>query len=213
MATELKLKKIEQSAMRSTYQDGLLEICISSIIGSMAFMMFIPVRDDDSWIYQVLAFLGVGTGQLIYWAGKRFITLPRLGQVKFGELRRKRSKTMGIILALAVIIQVGIVLLTVGVWAIPTWAEKLEQLFPERSTTDMIVAALGALFVGPSMMAIAYFTDFSRGYYISIVMALGVFFMIWFWQPLIQVSAAILILVPGLVSFLRFLRKYPIVSK
>ena len=213
MATELKLKKIEQSAMRSTYQDGLLEICISSIIGSMAFMMFIPVRDEDSWLYLVLAFLGVGAGQLIYWAGKRFITMPRLGQVKFGELRRKRSKTMAIILALAVIIQVGIVMLTVGVWAIPTWAEKFEQLFPDRSTTDMLVAALGALFVGPSMMAIAYFTDFSRGYYISIVTTIGVFLMIWFWQPLIQVSAAILILVPGLLSFVRFLRKYPIVSK
>jgi hypothetical protein len=73
------------------------------------------------------------------------------------------------------------------------------------------VAAVGALFVGPSMMAIAYFTDFPRGYYIALVMSLGVFLMIWFWQPLIQVGAAFLILIPGLVLLARFLRQYPLI--
>ena len=211
MSEYLDLKDLERKAFRSTYQDGLLDICISSVVGSMALLMFIIVRDDNPWLYLVLAFLGICAGQLIFWAGKKFVTLPRMGQVKFGEIRHKRNKTLALILTVAVLVQVGIVLLTAGVWAIPAWGDKLQELFPDRSATDLLVAAVGALFVGPSMMAIAYFTDFPRGYYIAFVMALGVFLMIWFWQPLIQVGAAFLILIPGLVLFARFLRQYPLI--
>jgi hypothetical protein len=210
MSTSLNLKEIERKAFRSTYQDGLLDICISSVVGSMALLMYTDVRDDFPYLYLILAFLGVGAGQLVYWAGKMFVTLPRIGQVKFGEIRRKRNKTLALILAVVVLLQVGIVLLTAGVWAIPAWGDKLQELFPGRSATDLLVAAVGALFVGPSMMAIAYFIDFPRGYYIALVMALGAFLMIWFWQPLIQVGAAFLILIPGLVLFVRFLRQHPL---
>ena len=180
MSTQLNLKEIERKVFRSTYQDGLLDICISLVVGSMALTMFPIVRDDDSWLYVVLTFLGVAAGQLVFWAGKKFVTLPRMGQVKFGETRRKRSKALALILTVAVLVQVGIVLLTVGAWAIPAWANRLQELLPGRSATDLLVAAVGALFVGPSMMAIAYFADFPRGYYIALVMTLGVFFMIWF---------------------------------
>ena len=133
-----------------------------------------------------------------------------MGQVKFGDIRRKRNKTLALILVGVVLVQIGIVLLTAGVWAIPAWGDKLQELFPGRSATDLLVATVGALFVGPSMMAIAYFTDFPRGYYIAFIMTLGVFVMIWFWQPLIQVGAGLLILIPGLVLFVRFLRQYPL---
>lgn len=211
MSTHLNLKEIEQKAFRSTYQDGLLDITISSVVGSMALLMFSVVRDDSPLLYLVLAFLGICAGQLVFWAGKKFVTLPRMGQVKFGEIRRKRNKTLAFILAVAVLIQVGIVLLTAGVWVIPTWGDKLQELFPDRSATDLLVAAVGALFVGPSMMAVAYFNDFPRGYYIALITALGVFLMIWFWQPLIQVGAAFMILIPGLVVFVRFLRQYPLI--
>ena len=152
-----------------------------------------------------------GLSGLVYWLGKKYITLPRMGQVKFGETRRKRSKTLAFILAVAVIVQVGIVLLTAGALAIPAWGDIYRALFPDRSTNDLLVATVGALFVGPGMMAIAFFNDFPRGYYIALVTMLGVFLMIWFWQPLFQVGAAVLILIPGLVVFARFLRQYPLI--
>lgn len=209
MSTHLNLKKIERNAFRSTYQDGLFDISISSVVGSMALLMFILVRDDSPWLYLVLAFLGILAGQLVFWAGKWFVTLPRMGQVKFGEARRKRNKYLALILVVVVLIQVGIVLLTSGAWVIPGWGDKLQELFPDLNTSILPVAALGALFVGPSMLAIAYFIDFPRGYYIALVMTLGTFLMIWFWQPLIQVGAALLIFIPGLILFVRFLRQYP----
>lgn len=213
MSGPIDLKAIEQKAFRSTFQDGLLDICISFVVGSMALMMYMTDREESAWLYLVLAFLGVGAGQLIFWAGKKYVTLPRMGQVKFGELRRQRGKTLAFILAAAVLVQVAIVLLTAGAWLIPSWGAKLQQLFPDKSSTLLLVAALGALFVGPSMLLIAFFNDFPRGYYIALVMTLGVFLMIWFWQPLIQIGAAVLILIPGLVLLVRFLRQYPPVSE
>jgi dipeptide/tripeptide permease len=128
MSTQLNLKEIERNAFRSTYQDGLLDIRISSVVGSMALLMFIVVRDDFPWLYLVLAFLGICAGQLVFWAGKKFVTLPRMGQVKFGEIRSKRNKTLALILAVVVLVQVAIVLLTAGVWAIPL-GDKLQELF------------------------------------------------------------------------------------
>jgi len=211
MSTQLNLKEIERKAFRSTHQDGLLDICIGLVFGSMALPMFIVVQDASPGFYLVLSFLGVCAGELVFWAGKKFITLPRMGQVKFGEIRRKRNKTLALILVVVVLIQVGIVLLTAGAWAIPALGDQLQELFPGRRASDLLVSAVGALFVGPSMMAIAFFTDFPRGYYIALVLSLGVFLMIWFWQPLIQVGAAILVLIPGLVMFVRFLRRYPLI--
>lgn len=213
MSEQLDLKAIERKAFLSTFQDGLLDICISFVVGSMALMMFMIDREETAWLYLLLAFLGVGIGQAIFWAGKKYLTLPRMGQVKFGEMRRKRSKTLALILAAAVIVQVGIVLLTAGVLAIPALGAKLEELFPDKSGSLLLVAAVGALFVGPSMLLIAFFNDFPRGYYIALVLTLGVFFMIWFWQPLIQIGAAVLILIPGLVLLVRFLRRYPQISE
>jgi MFS family permease len=210
MSTYLNLKEIERKAFRSTFQDGLLDIYISSVVGSMALLMYIIVRDDYPWLYLVLAFLGLAAGNLVFWVGKRFITMPRMGQVKFGGMRRRRHRNLALILAVFVLLQVSIVLLTAGVWAIPAWGDKLQELFPDRNATILLVAALGALFVGPSIMVIAYFSDFLRGYYIALVMSVGVFLMIWLGQPLFQVGAAFLILIPGLVLLVRFLRQYPL---
>ena len=75
---------------------------------------------------------------------------------------------------------------------------------------DLAVATLGSLFVGPSMILVAYFMDFPRGYFIAVMMALTVFLMIYLNQPIYPIFIGILIAVPGVVLFLRFLQKYPL---
>ena len=72
------------------------------------------------------------------------------------------------------------------------------------------MAAIGALFLGPSMILIAYFNDFPRGYYIAILMTLAVFLMILLNQPMYPVILGLAILLPGVILFFRFLRKYPL---
>lgn len=74
----------------------------------------------------------------------------------------------------------------------------------------LAVATVGSLFVGPSFILVAYFNDFLRGYYIAILMALAVFMMILFNQPIYPLVLGGLIVVPGLVLFVNFLRQHPL---
>ena len=75
---------------------------------------------------------------------------------------------------------------------------------------DLAVATVGSLFVGPSMILVAYFRDFPRGYFIAVMIALAVFLMIYLNQPIYPIIIGILIAMPGVVLFLRFLKKYPL---
>jgi len=77
----------------------------------------------------------------------------------------------------------------------------------------LAVAGVAALIVGISMVIIAYFQDFPRGYYIAILFSLAVFLMVFFNQPLFAILIGILILLPGLVLFVRFLKEYPLVRE
>jgi len=75
------------------------------------------------------------------------------------------------------------------------------------------VAAIGSLFIGPSMILVAYFTDFGRGYYIAILMSAAVFLMILLNKPIYPLIIGLLIILPGVVLFIRFLQKYPLRDK
>ena len=208
MNSQLNLKELERKAFRSTYQDGLWDMNMGLIVIGMALFVF---RPDEGYgarniIMMVLSF---SLANLIFWVGKKFVTVPRMGQVSFGPLRKKKNRTLAIIMGAIVLVQAGFVLLTAAGWLNAGFGAKLSSLLggsPER----MLVAALGSLFVGPPMILIAFFSDFTRGYYIAVLMALAVFLMILFNQPIYPILIGVLILVPGVVLFVRFLRKYPL---
>jgi len=209
MSLDLNLKDMERRAFRSTYQDGLLDINIGGTLAGFALLTGIPDSEDFP-LARFLLFMGVlALSSLIFWAGKKFITLPRLGQVKFGAERRKRKRTLALILAGIILIQVTIVLFSIALWAKPELAVRIGLLSSDQRATDLLVASLGALFVGPSMALIAYFSDFPRGYYIAIIMSMAVFLMIWLGKPAYLMVAAALIILPGVVLFLRFLQQHP----
>jgi hypothetical protein len=205
----LNLKEIERKAFRSTYQDGLLDIYMGIVVASMAVMMLATDYETFGWTILLIAFGGVGVGCLIFWGGKKFITLPRMGQVRFGEVRQQRKRKLAILLGGVIVIQASIVLLTAGAWAVPALGAALARWLPGADAERLLVASLGALFVGPALMLVAYFNDFLRGYYIAGLVSLSVFLMILFDQPLIQCIAGGLIAIPGVILLVRFLQKYP----
>lgn len=209
MSTNLNLKEMERKAFRSTYQDGLWDLYIGLIVICMAVFMFRP-SEGYSVLNIVLAVSGFALAYLVFWAGKKFITLPRLGQVTFGPKRRQRRLTLAVILGAVVLVQAGFISLSVFGWLNPDVAEKINSFLKSRDLMDLMVAAIGSLFVGPSMILIAYFKDFPRGYYIAVMMSLAVFLMILLNQPLYPVIIGGMIALPGLVLFVRFLRKYPL---
>ncbi len=209
MTQKLNLKEIERKAFRSTFQDGLWDIYLGLVVIFMALFLFRPDEGYSPWNL-LLMLVGFGTSFLIFWAGKKFITVPRMGQVSFGPLRKRKATTLAIIMGVVIIIQVAVVLFSVGGWLDDDLAAKLNALLGEANLERMAVAAVGSLFVGPSMILVAYFSDFPRGYYIAILMTAAVFLMILLNQPIYAIIIGALIILPGLVLFIRFLQKYPL---
>jgi len=209
MSTQLNLKEIERKAFRSTYQDGLWDINLGLVVVFMSVFIYRPA-DGYSPMNIILAVLGFSLAHLLFWTGKKFITIPRMGQVRFGAVRKQKGTTLAIILGLVVLIQVGIVGLTGLSWVNPEIGAKVNELLNTPDLGLLIVAVVASLFVGPSMLLIAYFNDFPRGYYIAVMMALAVFLMIYLNQPVYAIIIGFLIILPGLVLFVRFLKSYPL---
>lgn len=209
MGSQLNLKEMERKAFRSTYQDGLWDIYMGGMLAGFSLLTNLPDSDEFPLVRFLLFIAVIALSYLIFWAGKKFITLPRLGQARFGAERRKRKRTLGWILAGIIVIQAVVVLFSIALWANPSLASEMAWLSGKHRATDLLVASVGALFIGPSMALVAYFNDFPRGYYIAVVMAAAVFAMIWFNQPIFLLIAAALIIIPGVALFVRFLYQHP----
>jgi hypothetical protein len=209
MSTQLDLKAIERQAFRSTYQDGLWDMYLGLVVVGMSIFIYRP-PEGYSPANIVLMLLAMALAYSLFWAGKKFITLPRMGQVRFGAARKQKKTTLALILGIVVLIQVGVLGLTVLGWLNPEVGAKVNGFFRDRDLMDLAVAVIGSLFVGPSMILIAYFSDFPRGYYIGAMMALAVFLMIYLNQPIYAIIVGALIILPGLMLFVRFLKTYPL---
>jgi len=210
MSSQINLKEIERKAFRSTYQDGLWDLYLGLIVVCMFIFVYRPA-EGHSPTNIVLALLGVLLARSLFWAGKKFITLPRMGQVRFRAMRKQKEKTtLAIILGVVVFIQVGMVGLTTLSWLNHEVAAKINGFLKAGDLMLLVVAAIGSLMVGVSMILIAYFSDFPRGYYIAVMMWLAVFLMIYLNQPVYPIIIGGLIILPGLVLFVRFLKEYPL---
>jgi hypothetical protein len=209
---KISLKELERKAFRSTYQDGLWDIYFGLIIICMSFFLYRPATGYRPLnIFLMLA--AMFAAYALFLAGKRFITLPRMGQVKFGAKRARRRKTMVLVLGIVVSIQAALLAIQLVGWRNPEFGARLNSFLQEKNAMDMAVATVGSLFVGPSMILVAYFQDFPRGYFIAVMMALAVFLMIYLNQPIFPILIGIAIAVPGVVLLLRFLRQYPLHRK
>ncbi len=212
MANQLNLKELERKAFRANYQDGLWDMYFGLIVICISIFVYRP-ETGYSPVNVVMAICAMAVGYALFWAGKKFITLPCMGQVKFRAERRRRKVTMVIAMSIVVLLQVILFLFTLMVWAHPEWSARYKSILPERNIMDLIVASIGALLVGPSMILVAYFKNFPRGYFFAVMMALAVFLMLFLNQLVYPIIIGILIALPGLVLFVRFLKKYPLYKK
>jgi len=210
MSEPLDLKTIEKKAFRAVHQDGLWDIYIGGIVMSMSVLAYSTSSEAKPFLRFGLYLAGMGLSYLLFWAGKKYITVPRLGQVKFGPRRQKRRLTMMIVLAGIVLLQLVILAGTIFLWQNPERAAVLGFSQTDPDLERLLVATVGALFVGPSMVFLAYFNEFMRGYYIAVILSLAVFSLIWFGEPVYLILSGLLILIPGVVLFIRFLRNHPL---
>jgi hypothetical protein len=203
------LKELERKAFRSTYQDGIWDIYFGLIVICTSIFIYRPAS-GYSPMNILLALAAMAVAYSLFWAAKKYITLPRMGQVRFGPQRRRRRLTLILVMSGVVLVQVGFLAFQLLAWANPEVGAKFNSFLLDRDVMDLAVAAVGALFVGPSMVLVAYFIDYTRGYYIGFLIALAVFLMIYLNRPIYPIIIGVLIAIPGLVLFVRFLRSYPL---
>ena len=129
MLGEMDLKQIERKAFRSTYQDGLWDMYLGLIVICMAFFIARPEQGYSPWnIFFMLASFLVSYS--LFWVGKKFITLPRMGQVVFGPARKMKKITLAVILGVVILFQVAIVLISVVGWLNQVWMMKVDIFLP-----------------------------------------------------------------------------------
>jgi len=206
MSKDIYLKELEKKAWRSTLEDGIFEI----YFGILHLNITIGVILDEilpSPYNLIVMFSIIGLGLMFFLFGKKFISEPRLGKVKFGRTRIVRKvKTIAVLtvnfLALLIIFLIGVL------------NPQLRLQLP-KSLFDLI---MGLLFFTLPLCFIAYFLQFRRLYIIAILLGLGfsldeLFKLLPIPDLVSSILAfgmiSVIILSMGVVVFIRFLKKYP----
>jgi MFS family permease len=207
MTTNMNLRQIERKAWTSFFQDGLLDIFMGLVllaVGIPAVLSNILTselhQDAAAVVLMVLAFLP-------YWAGKRLITVPRIGRAKFSRERKSRQTKAAVIYAISVI--VGVIVFLMVMLGLssgpPTWVQRLG------------VDGFLALGIGGFMLFImglaSYFTDFTRGYIIAALYALAFSGTVLLHNPIMFIIAGTLAVLMGVIVLIRFIREYPVAAQ
>jgi hypothetical protein len=209
MSQNLDLKAIERKAFRSVHQDGLWDIYLGGLLLVISLFFAIPESGAGELTYMGLALLGVVVVFAFFQLGKKYITVPRMGQVRFSPERQKRKATLAWIMGTFVLVTLGLNLYSLYVWNASASGQSVDlNLAP--SLERAAVASIAALIAGLSMIVISYFKEFTRGYYIALLMGCGFFFTLWLDSQVPMIVVGALILLPGLALFINFLRQHPL---
>ena len=210
MSQPINLKELELKAWRSVFQDGLWDIFLGLLLLAMAvWALLSDVGFSES--LGMAIFIGLEVlAMLVLWAGKKIVTVPRIGRVKFGLKRKTRLNWVRVILFISVLVGAGVFLAALAMRSNrPEWLNAA-FFFPAAWMVNAIVVfSLGA-----------YFLDFSRLYLIGVMYALPVPLDIMF-RKFVDIDLsfiafgipAAVILIIGLVMLVRFLRDYPLLPE
>ncbi|MBU0595843.1 hypothetical protein KJ567_04070 [Candidatus Bipolaricaulota bacterium] len=150
---DLSLRSIESRSWRAHQQDGLFDIYFGLLMLAIAISALVEALGaPDPFRLVALVVLQASAAGGFALAKRRYAT-PRLGAVKFGTNRRRRSHVLGIALAVCVLVTVGLVVLT-AVGGSPL------VLFSRLGRYALPTAV--ALVVGIPLATIAVFLQFTR---------------------------------------------------
>ena len=128
MTEKIDLKEIEKKTWRSYFEDGIMEIYMGSLyMGIGVASSFIDVAPFS--FFHLLGYFIVICGLIFFIGGKKFITYPRVGKIKFGRKRRVRKLKTVLILSInfviLLIIYILILLAPPEKSLFPTWFNSL----------------------------------------------------------------------------------------
>ncbi len=204
MLSTLNLKEIEKKAYRSTYDDGLYDIGLGLLL--LGFGM-IPLLKNIGFPEPLDLLLIPLAALLFVFLGKKHITVPRLGFVKFGNKRKAQKKNIRKLASIIIPIQIVLIILV------------RIRAFPKILNTELnlIVPIIISMFLIIIFFVIAHIIDFPRFFIFGLLMAISYptaeILYLYIGTPLdglipFGISGIILLSV-GLTHLIRFLKKYP----
>jgi hypothetical protein len=194
MTDEINLKEIERKAWISYFEDGLWDL----FFGVLFLISGIrSLTDNVSYVGGLYALLLV-VCILILPIGKKRITIPRLGYVKFGPARKLRQSKAIAVLAISVLATFALLMLS-----------KSGLALPPKMLISPIIAGWIAVVFG----VLAYYLDFKRLFAYGVLFAISEVLSGLFGEPIgsiMQTISGVAVLVVGIAVFMRFMRRYPL---
>jgi hypothetical protein len=203
VSTSIDLKEIERRAYLSYYGDGLLDIFVGVVILSIPF----HIITDTLWMSGIMIAV-----LLPLWAvGKRYITVPRMGVVKFGSARTGSLIRMyaAVVVGLLITFLAGLGVFLAAKDTMPPWLDVGLGWLAENSLLALGFVALAILSFGAAMSGINRL--YGYGLLGLITLATGHF---------LDGSGALftalwggLVILCGLFMLARFIRQYPVAAE
>jgi hypothetical protein len=199
MTEKIDLKKVEKQTYRFIFTDGLTDMTYGSLL---IFVAIAPILREI--LYPSYIIFLILPPSLITILGKIFITVPRIGIVKFNQNRTKSRNKIGLLIAILLPITVLMVVLTfLGVYNI--------------KVGGYIVPVGAGLFALVLLSLIAYIMDYPHFYLYGISIGLGIplatLLKPIFGDPLHYIISfgisGTLILIYGIITLIKFIKKYP----
>jgi hypothetical protein len=184
MAEKINLKELERKAWTTYFEDGFWDL----FFGMMFLTAGIRSLTDN-----VLFTLGIFVALVVFFIGKKTITIPRIGKVKFGHTRRDRQlKVFAMIIVSLIAIMALLLLPQLGI-----------------ALTNIPTSPIMAIWIALFFAMLAYLIDFKRLYAYGLMFATSE--VIWgvYGEPLGPISNiifGIIVVTIGLTIFSRFLR-------
>ncbi len=191
MNQKTSLREIERKAWTSYFEDGLWDV----FFGALFLIGGIRSFTDNVW-YTLLLLVPV----LMLPIGKKLVTIPRLGHVKFGPARKLRQVKVFAVLVISVLATLVLLLLPHSGLSLP------------RLPISPIMAAWIAVVFG----LLAYYMDFRRLFAYGLLYALSELLWGQFGEligSIVQTISGVAILFLGIAVFARFVRRYPLPSE
>lgn len=204
---ELDLKELEKKAYKSTFQDGLWDIFLGIIFLDFC-LLSIEIISQLEIIFKYFLIVAPWNliGVVILTLGKKYITTPRLGYVKFGPKRQKaKNKLIFFVIANVIGLIVLIVLFSSGI---------LETLAIQQPIAALLI---GFLVIWLPLSSVAFILKFSR-LYVYALMGGSSFFLTELFYPLLGSPLDTIItfgligglmLIIGITYLINFVSKYP----
>ncbi|UCC79982.1 MAG: hypothetical protein JSW64_01090 [Candidatus Zixiibacteriota bacterium] len=209
MKENLNLKELERKAYRATFQDGFLDITLGLfLIGSAIAGLF----QDNKPVRLIITVIIILVPLAIFLLGKKKITVPRIGMVKFGAERKARKKKVAAIILMAVIIS-SLLALMAMTHSMPIFLAELLKGFGSAVGFGLLAFTM-FIFGG-------YYNDIPRLYLYGLLFGASLFLSECYYNKVgIEVHSSVwfgasglIMLSIGISLLIRFIRLYPVPSE